>query len=161
MSANDFSTSILVDQSPKQAFDAINNPRGWWSEEIEGNTEKLNDEFTYQYEDVHYAQIKLTEVVPNEKVVWFVKYNYFKFTKDRSEWTGTKIVFEISKKDNKTLIRVTHVGLVPEFECFSICQNAWTQYIQESLYNLITTGKGMPNGKNKPRTADEERLAAK
>lgn len=110
---------------------------------------------------MHYAQIKLTEVVPNEKVVWFVKYNYFKFTKDRSEWTGTKVVFEISKKDNKTLIRFTHVGLVPEFECFQICQNAWTQYVQESLYNLITTGKGMPNGRNKPRTADEERLAAK
>ncbi|MGN6645158.1 MAG: SRPBCC domain-containing protein [Cytophaga sp.] len=161
MSSADFTTSILVDQSPKEAFNAINNPRGWWSEDIEGNTEKLNDEFTYQYEDVHYAQIKLTEVIPDEKVVWFVKYNYFKFTKDRSEWTGTKVVFEISKKDNKTLIRVTHVGLVPEFECFSICQNAWTQYIQESLYNLITTGKGMPNGKNKPRTADEERLAAK
>ncbi len=161
MSAHDFTTSILVDQSPKEAFDAINNPRGWWSEDIEGNTQKLNDEFTYQYEDVHYAQIKLTEVVPNEKVVWFVKYNYFKFTKDRSEWTGTKVVFDISKKDNKTLVRVTHVGLVPEFECFSICQNAWTQYVQESLYNLITTGKGMPNGKNKPRTADEQRLAEK
>lgn len=161
MSAHDFTTSILVDQSQEEAFNAINNPRGWWSEDIEGNTEKLNDEFTYQYEDVHYAQIKLTEVVPNEKVVWFVKYNYFKFTKDRSEWTGTKVVFEISKKDNKTLIRFTHVGLVPEFECFQICQNAWTQYVQESLYNLITTGKGMPNGRNKPRTADEERLAAK
>lgn len=134
--------------------------RGWWSEEIEGDTEKLNDEFTYHYEDVHYCQIKLIEVIPNQKVVWFVKYNYFKFTKDRSEWTGTKMSFEISEKGNKTEIRVTHHGLVPEFECYDICSNAWTQYIQQSLKNLITTGKGQPNATGKPTTDDEKKLAA-
>ena len=124
METTDFTTTLLVDQTPEQAFKAITNVRGWWSEEIEGNTEKLNDEFTYHYEDVHYCQIKLMEVIPNQKVVWFVKYNYFKFTKDRSEWTGTKMSFEISEKDNKTEIRVTHHGLVPEFECYDICSNA-------------------------------------
>jgi hypothetical protein len=59
-----------------------------------------------------------------------VKYNYFKFTKDKSEWTGTKMSFEIAEKDNKTEIRFTHRGLVPEFECYDICNNTWTQYIQ-------------------------------
>jgi hypothetical protein len=156
MSTSDFTTSFLVDQTPEQAFKAITNVRGWWSEEIEGDTEKLNDEFTYHYEDVHYCQIKLIEVIPNQKVVWFVKYNYFKFTKDRSEWTGTKMSFEISVKGNKTEIRVTHLGLVPEFECFNICSNAWTQYIQQSLKNLITTGKGQPNVTGKPTTEDEK-----
>lgn len=158
MEASDFTTSILVDQTPEAAFNAITNVRGWWSEEIEGGTNKLNDEFTYHYEDVHYCQIKLIEVIPNQKVVWFVKYNYFKFTKDRSEWTGTKMSFEISEKDNKTEIRVTHHGLVPEYECYDICSNAWTQYIQQSLKNLITTGKGNPNATGRPTTEDEKRL---
>lgn len=161
MARQDLTYTILVDQTPKQAFDAINNVRGWWSEEIEGKTDKLNETFIYQYEDIHYAQITLIEAVPNEKIVWFIKYNYFKMTKDRSEWTGTKVVFEISKKDTKTQIRFTHVGLVPEFECYDICSNAWAQYIQQSLFSLITTGKGKPNGKGKPTTADEERLSAK
>jgi hypothetical protein len=156
MEIPDFTTTLLVDQTPEQAFKAITNVRGWWSEEIEGDTEKLNDEFTYHYEDVHYCQIKLIEVIPNQKVVWFVKYNYFKFTKDRSEWTGTKMSFEISEKGDKTEIRVTHHGLVPEFECFNICSNAWTQYIQQSLKNLITTGKGQPNATGKPTTEDEK-----
>ena len=160
METSDFTTTLLVDQTPEVAFKAITNVRGWWSEEIEGDTEKLNDEFTYHYEDVHYCQIKLIEVIPNQKVVWFVKYNYFKFTKDRSEWTGTKMSFEISEKGNKTEIRVTHHGLVPEFECYDICSNAWTQYIQQSLKNLITTGKGQPNATGKPTTDDEKKLAA-
>ncbi|PVX45097.1 uncharacterized protein YndB with AHSA1/START domain [Flavobacterium sp. 103] len=159
METSDFITVLLVDQTPEVVFKAITNVRGWWSEEIEGDTEKLNDEFTYHYEDVHYCQIKLIEVIPNKKVVWFVKYNDFKFTKDRSEWTGTKMSFEISEKDNKTEIRVTHHGLVPEFECYEICSNAWTQYIQQSLKNLITTGKGQPNATGKPTTEDEKRLS--
>jgi len=160
MATSDFTTTLLVDQTPEEAFNAINNVRGWWSEEIEGDTHKLNDEFTYHYEDVHYCQIKLIEVIPNQKVVWFVKYNYFKFTKDRSEWTGTKISFEISEKDNKTEIRFTHHGLVPEFECYDICNTAWTHYIQQSLKDLIATGKGQPNASGKPRTEDENKLSA-
>ncbi|MBC7888718.1 MAG: SRPBCC domain-containing protein [Ferruginibacter sp.] len=158
MTTTDFTTTILVDQTPKQVFDAINHVRGWWSEEIEGGTDKLNDEFTYHYEDVHRCKIKLIEVIPNEKVVWLVLDNYFKFTNDKSEWIGTKIFFEISKQDNKTRIRFTHLGLVPEYECYDICKNAWTQYIQQSLFSLITTGKGQPNATGKPQTEHEKEL---
>ena len=158
MKTKDFTTTILVDQTPKEVFNAINNVRGWWSEEIEGSTDKLNDEFNYHYEDVHSCKMKIIELVPNKKVVWFVLDNYFKFTKDKSEWKGTKIIFEIAEKDNKTQIRFTHEGLVPEYECYEICRDAWTSYIQKSLRNLITTGKGQPNGKDKPRTENEKNL---
>ena len=158
METKDFTTTILVDQTPKQSFDAINNVRGWWSEEIEGSTDKLNAEFTYHFEDIHLCHIKLTEFVPGKKVVWLVMDNFFKFTEEKTEWTGTKIIFEISPKDQKTEIRFTHEGLVPEFECYEVCHNAWTQYIQQSLYNLITKGKGQPNGKDKPQTEQEKKL---
>jgi hypothetical protein len=158
MTTSDFSTTLLVDQTPEEAFNAINNVRGWWSEEIEGGTEKLNDEFTYHFEDIHSCKMKLIEAIPDKKVVWFVMDNYFKFTKDKSEWIGTKISFEISKQDNKTQIRFTHLGLVPEYECFDICRDAWSNYIQNSLRSLISTGKGLPNSTGNPRTAEEEQL---
>ena len=167
METRDFTTTILVDQTPKEAFNAINNVRGWWSEEIEGSTDKLDDEFKYHFEDIHRTRIKLIEVVPNNKVVWLVMENYFKpgifgtndgFTHDKSEWTDTKISFEISKKDNKTQIRFTHLGLVPEYECFDVCSNGWTHYIRESLLSLITTGKGQPNSTGNPMTTDEEKF---
>jgi hypothetical protein len=159
MATSDFNTTITVNATPNEVFNAINNVRGWWSEEIEGNTDKLNDVFNYHYEDVHRCQIKLIEVVPGEKVVWLVTDNYFKFTKDTKEWTGTKIIFEISQRDNKTQVRFTHQGLVPQYECFEICRNAWSTYINDSLHNLITNGHGQPNGTGKPRTENEENLA--
>jgi len=160
MSTSDFSLTLSVDKRAADAFKAITNVRGWWSEEIEGGTEKLNDVFLYHYEDVHKAQIKLIEVVPNKKIVWLIEKNFFKFTKDTSEWTGNTISFDLSENDHETHIRFTHHGLVPAYECYDICTNAWSQYIQKSLYNLITNGKGQPNGKGKPTTPDEERLGS-
>lgn len=144
MNNADFTTSITVDATPEQVFDAVNNVRGWWSEEIEGSTTKLNDEFAYHYKDVHIAKMKLIEVIPNKKVVWLVMDNYFKFTEDKNEWTGNKIVFEIIEKDNKTELQFTQLGLVPEYECYDICRDAWSNYINNSLRSLITTGKGQP-----------------
>lgn len=158
MQDQDFTTTLLVDQTPKAAFDAINNVRGWWSEEIDGNTNKLNAVFNYHYEDVHRCKIKIIEMIPNQKVVWLVEENYFKFTKDKTEWTGTKIIFDISKVGNQTQIKFTHQGLVPEYECYNICKDAWGNYINNSLRNLIETGKGKPNGKGKPQTENEKKL---
>lgn len=160
MDNTNFTTTILVDQSPKEVFNAINNVRGWWSDEIEGSTEKLNDEFTYHYMDVHRCKMKIIESIPNKKVVWLCTDNYFSFTKDKSEWIGTKIIFGISVKNNKsdsyqTQLRFTHEGLVPEYECYSACVNGWTQYITQSLPDLITSGKGQPNSKEKAYTPHE------
>ena len=140
MTTKDFTTSVVVDQSANQVFNAVNNPRGWWSGEINGSTNKLNDEFTYRYKEFHFSKQRIVELVPDQKVVWLVTESQLNFIEDKREWTGTKISFEISEKDNKTQLRFTHFGLVPENECFNDCSTAWSQLIQEGLLSLITTG---------------------
>jgi hypothetical protein len=145
MSMRDYTTTFMVDQTPKQAFDAINNVRAWWSGEIEGHTSKLGDEFTYRYKDIHYSRQKLIEVVSDKKVVWLVLDSHLNFAQDKAEWNGTKVVFEITKQGNKTEVRFTHQGLVPQIECFENCSSAWGYYINGSLWSLIATGKGHPN----------------
>jgi hypothetical protein len=139
------SPTVTVVQSPKEVFAAINNPRGWWSQEIDGDTNMLGAEFNYRYQDVHRCSFKITEFVPNKKVVWHVLDNYFNFVKDKSEWKGTDVVFEIDRKGSETEVRFTHVGLVPAYECYDVCSDAWGSYITGSLRNLITRGEGQPN----------------
>ena len=142
MKNQDFTTTILVEQSPAEVFKAVNNPRAWWSKDIEGSTDKLNDEWKYHFGDNHRSKMKTIEMIPNKKVVWLVEENYFKFTKDPEEWTGNKITFDISKQGNKTQLVFTQIGLVPSYECYNVCRDAWTGFIQKSLHSLITTGKG-------------------
>jgi hypothetical protein len=145
MNNQSFSVAIVVDATPQQVFDAVNNVRGWWSQNITGDTWHQGDEFTYKIKELHLCTMKLTEVIPGKKVVWEVLDNYFSFATDQSEWIGTKPTFEISPKGNQTELRFTHQGLFSEHQCFDICQNAWTGYINGSLRNLITTDKGQPN----------------
>jgi len=141
----DFTTTITVAQTPEAVFAAINNPRGWWSESIEGNTDRLSATFHYHFKDVHRCDIKITELTPGKRVAWHVVDNYFSFTDDKSEWTGTDIIFDISRVGGKTELRFTHLGLVPEYECYDACSEGWSSYVGGSLRSLITTGKGRPN----------------
>lgn len=142
MTHQDFTTSIEVNNTPHEVFNSINNVRGWWQGEIEGGTERLNDEFSYRFGDIHFSKQKIVEMIPDKQVVWLVTDSHLNFIKDKSEWTGTKIMFEISEINRKTQLRFTHMGLFPEIECYSQCSNAWGQLIRHSLFSLITTGKG-------------------
>ncbi len=144
--------TFLVDRGPMEAYNAINNVRGWWSGEIEGDTDKLGGLWTYQYKDFHRSQQKVTRLVPGKKVVWVVVDSYLSFVEDETEWNGTKIIFDISKKGGKTQVVFTHQGLTPKEECFKDCDNAWGSYIKGSLKNLILKGKGRPNPKEKAKS---------
>jgi len=150
---NSYATTFSVDQSPEEVFAAINNVRGWWSGDIEGSTDQLGAEFTYRYEDVHRSKQRITELVPGKKVVWLVLDAYLSFVEDKTEWNGTEISFEIATNGDKTDVRFTHQGLVPENECFEDCSSAWNFYINSSLRDLITSGKGAPNPNEAPTSA--------
>ena len=141
MKTHDFTTTLLVDQSPAAVFNAVNQPQNWWSGEIEGNSTRLNDEFTYRYKELHLSRQRVVEMIPDQKVVWLVTDSRINYTEDINEWTGTRISFEITEKGDKTELRFSHIGLVPEIECFDSCSGAWTQLIQNGLFSLITTGK--------------------
>jgi uncharacterized protein YndB with AHSA1/START domain len=147
MATSNFTLTLWFNQTPQQVFQAITNVRGWWSEDMEGSTAETGDEFIYHYKDIHYCKVRLIEVIPDQKVVWLILNNYFSFTEDHTEWKNTKVCFEISEIDGKSQLRFTHMGLVPEYECYQVCQDGWNNFIKNSLYQLVTTGKGQPNPK--------------
>jgi hypothetical protein len=146
MNNQNFAVTFLVDEPPAQVFNAVNNVRGWWTENLRGNSQNLNDEFEVRFGDVHYSKQKLIEVVPDKKVVWLIRESKLNFIKDKSEWTNTEISFDISEQNNKTQLSFTHIGLVPQIECYNNCSNAWSYYVN-SLRDLITSGKGHPEPK--------------
>lgn len=147
MTPQNYTATFTVAQSPEQVFAAVTNPRGWWSEEIEGRTDTLGAEFEFHYKDLHRTTQKITELVPNQRVVWEVTESHIGFVADTNEWRGTKIVFEIARKGARTELRFTHVGLVPAMACYEDCSGAWGFYVNDSLRDLIATGSGNPNRK--------------
>ena len=136
-----YTATFRVNQSPEAAFAAIINPRAWWTGAFEGDTTALGDVFTYRYQNIHYSRQEVTELVPGRRVAWQVLDADLSFLKDRTEWTGTTITFDIVRTGGQTEVTFTHVGLKPEVECYDICTDAWTSLIQGSLRQLIETGK--------------------
>ncbi len=144
MTDQGYATSFVVPSTPGEAFDAINDVRGWWGRDVEGSNDAVGDEFTYRVGDIHYSRLKVLERIPNEKVVWLVLENRMNFVSDRTEWVGTTINFEIAEKDGQTEVRFEHLGLVRQYECFDVCSDAWGSLMRSSLPSLITTGTGHP-----------------
>lgn len=148
MKNDSYTKSIIVGKSPAEAFAAIKNFRGWWSEEIDGSTDILNETFFYHYKDIHLCKIKLIEVVPGKRLVYRVVDNEFNFVNDKTEWIGTNLTFDISAEGANTKVIFTHEGLVPSYECYEVCNDAWTGYIGKSLKHYIEKEKGNPNPKD-------------
>jgi hypothetical protein len=146
---DNFSAAFLLDQTPDEVFAAINDVRGWWSEDIQGSTDSVGEEFIYGNMPTHRCTIRVTELVRGERVVWLVVDNFFDFTEDTTEWKGTEIRFDVARRGDKTELIFTHIGLVSDNECFDVCSNAWDFYLNTSLRGLIRTGDGVPNQKKR------------
>ena len=142
MTDTSFATSFEVDRTPDEVFKAITDVRGWWTGEVAGGTERLGDEFTYRYADLHSSRQRVTDLVPGRRVAWQVLDARLAFAGDPHEWAGTEIVFDIVPAGERTEVRFAHVGLVPELDCFDNCAAGWSFFIGSSLKRRITTGEG-------------------
>lgn len=139
-----FTATIEVAKLPQEVFRIITAdvPKWWGGKDFSGSSTKLNDEFVVHHRGAHYSKQKLIEVIPGKKVVWHVTEGILQWLQyDKQEWTNTKMIFEISSKRDKTFLRFTHEGLVPEKECYEKCQEGWTMVIKDWLFNYITEGK--------------------
>jgi hypothetical protein len=143
MKNQDYKAVIQIHSSAEKAFDSINKVSDWWSADLEGDPEKENGVFTVHFGEV-FITLKVTELVPFKKIRWYVIDCHKPWLKNKREWKDTEMIWEISAAKNKTEIHFTHIGLVPEVECYEGCEKAWEFYIKESLFKLLTAGKGIP-----------------
>lgn len=144
MKNQDYKISFTVDVPLHEVFQKINRVTDWWTDELKGYSEKVNDVFTVQFGDIHLSTQKVTELIPDKKVVWLVTDSKLTFVEKQQEWTNTQIVFELSQSNNQTHVDFTHIGLVPEVQCYDGCSKGWDYYINGSLFKYLTTGKGTP-----------------
>ena len=143
MKKQDYNITIVVKGTEEEAFNSINDVAGWWSTDFEGQSGKLGDIFTVRFGKT-FITLKITEVIPYKKIGWLVIDSYKDWLKDKKEWQGTSMVWEISEKEDKVHITFSHFGLVPGIECYEGCEKAWDFYIEESLFKLITEEQGIP-----------------
>lgn len=147
MENKNYHRSITVNATPEEAMKKISQVNHWWIKGFSGSAEKQNDHFTVQFGQVSgeasYVDFVATEMEENRKAVWKVTDCNLPWFKDKKEWNNTEVVFELSPENGKTRIDFTHVGLVPEVECYQICEKGWDGHVTQGLVKFIDEGVGI------------------
>lgn len=138
MNTQDYRKSITTTVPAEEAFTRISSARSWWTTNIKGSAKNLNDVFT-MFTDRDTVTLQVVEAVPNKKLVWLVTDCQMHWLKDTAEWKNTQIVFEISEGKDQTRIDMTHIGLVPEVECYDVCEPGWNHHLKD-LTTWLETG---------------------
>ena len=141
--SKDYNASIQANVSAKEAFERIARVKEWWAKNFKGKAEQLNDQFTVRFGET-FVDFKITEAIPDKKIVWTVTDCNLHWIRAKKEWKNTQVVWEISAAKNGVQISMTHIGLRPEVECWDSCKPGWDEHVKGSLLNFMMKGKGMP-----------------
>ena len=127
----------------QETFDFINDLPLWWTVDFEGSTQNVGDTFTVHFGDI-FKTFEVKELVAGKKIIWQVIDCYMPWLENKHEWTGTSIIWDISTENNSTKVTMTHLGLVPEVECYKDCEKGWNYYLNESLAKLLNGEPAKP-----------------
>ena len=143
MENKNFKSSISGKFSAGDAVKMISNIPGWWGVSFSGSAEKQGDKFKIGMPQDAYIDYTVTESIPGRRVVWLATDSYLPWYADKTEWTNTRLIFDLKETNGETEVTFTHEGLTPEVECYKDCEQGWTHWIKTSLFSYLTTGKGV------------------
>jgi hypothetical protein len=149
MSTQDYTMTIHASTSAKKAVEAIDHVDAWWTASFRGAAQRVGDTFTVHFGDTFVA----FEVVEHtdERIVWRVTDSLLPWLRDKTEWTGTDVVWQVTLEGRETSVKMTHMGLVPTVECYANCERGWDFYVGKSLQKLLVEGDGLPDGRKRER----------
>lgn len=142
-----YQRQLQLAATPDAVYQALATQQGlrnWWTQTCDVAT-AVGGRATFPFGE-HYKVMQVTSLEPGREVRWhcveaLINVDAFK---RKDEWVGTDIVFRlIPQAGGKTLLDFEHIGLTPAFECFTVCERGWNQYLG-SLQSLVETGQGAP-----------------
>jgi hypothetical protein len=117
-----YSVAIELSKSPAEVFDHLIDLSKWWPEGFEGDSLQINSEFIFKTGASHYSKNKVVEFVPTRKIIWLTTESLRKT--DNFDWTGTKMIFELTPKNDGTLLTSTYKVLF-----LIMNMTGWSRYV--------------------------------
>ena len=148
MENKNYNRTIMVNASLEEAMKKISQINLWWRKDFSGIADNLNDKFTVPFGELNgeiaFVDFMISELVPNKKVTWKVLDCNLPWFKDKKEWNNTEVVFILSEENGKTTIDFTHIGLVPEVDCYEACEKGWDGHITRDFVKFMNEGIKLP-----------------
>ena len=123
----------------QKVYDALTTEEGltnWWSKATDVEY-RVGSEIKFWFPNNFFMKTRIILLDQNKSVEWECIHG-------DEQWIGTKIKFEIIKKEDSINIKFIHYDWKEKSELFGICNYHWGLYMK-SLKSLIEEGKGNPN----------------
>jgi hypothetical protein len=146
----DYQCTVSAKVSAEEAYCKIARVNDWWNQRSTGKTQQVGDTFKVDFGPT-WVEFEVIEAIPDKRMVWRVTDCHLHWLKDRTEWKGTSVIWDLATRDGTTTVTMTHAGLTPAVECFDTCQAGWNFHVGESLLKLLIDGRGLPDrGRGRP-----------
>lgn len=98
--------------------------------------------------DGTFKTFRVRKLVHDKEIIWDCIDSFLDVEElpQKSEWTGTTIIWTIETAPEGAVLRVVHAGLSPEVGCYQACEAGWLHFVGQSLKPFIETGLGKPYG---------------
>ncbi|MEO8925157.1 MAG: SRPBCC domain-containing protein [Caldimonas sp.] len=142
---NHYQQRLVLEAPVATVYAALTTPeglRGWWTEDCDGDRH-VGGTFHVRF-GVNHKDMRIEGLQANREVRWLCTAAYMAQFARKDEWVGTRLIFRLSADaQGRTVLDFEHIGLVPAFECYDLCNDCW-QYVLGSLRGLVETGRGTP-----------------
>lgn len=150
MSNSNYSRTISVAASAKEAYEALTRGFEFWWTKPDRPIVKANDKATFSFPPGQgYWTFQATDLNPGQYVEMVCVEAHHPsdgMPKEiETEWLGSHVVWQIAEKDGKSEIRFEHRGLTPELHCYDVCEQGWDRFFVNSLKAYLDTGVGAPH----------------
>jgi len=134
MTVQNYTNSINVNSSNKEAFSALTENLHYWWGKTSSKLFEENGQFTVTFDNGYWWTFKIVEFKPNNKLIWKCVNGEPEFNK---EWINHTIHWKISSKNNSTHINFLQIGLTPELDCYEVCSSTWDRFLLGELKNYL------------------------
>lgn len=135
-----YSHEMHVSAAPDAAA-ALGTSRGiagWWAK-----SNRLWEEGGEQFLSLDFGRVKKLMRVQVQNSPFVLSWHVLECT--LHEWPGTQIRIAVTPAaDGGSLVRLEHLGLSANLECFESCAAGW-EYFMASLKRYLETGEGTPH----------------
>lgn len=150
MNNQNYKQSITVKARPEDAYIALTSGIEHWWTKPDKLIQKVGDQAKFSFSpNSTYWTFEATTLIPDERVELVcvdAKHIHEGIPQAiEKEWLNTKIVFEIEKIEDGSLIHFTHEGLNPSLLCYDVCEAGWNFFFFDSLLTYLNTGAGKPH----------------
>jgi len=110
----------------------------WWTRDgVLGDSKEGSTVEFYFGQPEPAAVMEVTRLDPDGQVRWSC-------VGGADEWVGTKLTFELTPKDDETVVLFTHADWQDPSDFMAHCSARWAYFLL-SLKSLVEAGKGTPS----------------